>query len=283
MQFTYYGHSCFALKINDKTFLFDPFIKGNELAKHIDVNAIPADYILVSHGHFDHTADLIAIAKRTGAKIISNYEIINWAQKQGITNLHPMNFGTANFKFGTLTYMQAQHSSSFEDGSYAGSPGGFILASEHGSFYYSGDTSLTLDMQLVSHYANVDIAILPIGGNFTMNVKDALKASELIKCNNRRGGAGGYGGEPGHRGAGKLRAQIGRALEVFLKGRRLGDQVNRKLRECHLDSRLVCSCGSPASGRSAPRHPSRPAFHRPAASPPNPCRPCRWKAAARRG
>jgi len=184
MQFTYYGHSCFALKINDKTFLFDPFIADNELAKHIDVNTIPADYILVSHGHFDHTADLIAIAKRTGAKIISNYEIINWAQKQGITNVHPMNFGTANFKFGTLTYMQAQHSSSFEDGSYAGSPGGFILASEHGSFYYSGDTSLTLDMQLVSHYANVDITILPIGGNFTMNVKDALKASELIKCNN---------------------------------------------------------------------------------------------------
>lgn len=184
MQFTYYGHSCFTLKVGKNTFLFDPFITGNELAKHIDINTIHADYILISHGHFDHTADLISIAKRTGAKVISNYEIVIWAQKQGITNAHPMNFGTAHFKFGTLTYMQAQHSSSFQDGSYAGSPGGFILSSEQGSFYYSGDTSLTMDMQLVQHYANIEVAILPIGGNFTMDVKDALKATELIKCNN---------------------------------------------------------------------------------------------------
>jgi len=184
MNFTFYGQSCFLIEINHQKFLFDPFITGNELAKNIDINSIEADYILVSHGHGDHTADLIPIAKRTGALVISNFEIISWLQQQGITKVHPMNFGTFDFEFGTLTYMQAQHSSSFPDGSYAGAAGGFILASPHHSFYYSGDTSLMLDMQLVPHYATIDTAILPIGGNFTMNPRDAVKASDFIRCNN---------------------------------------------------------------------------------------------------
>lgn len=184
MKFTYYGHSCFSLEIGGKIFLFDPFITGNELAKDIDVDTIAADYILVSHGHSDHTGDLVNIAKRTGAMVISNFEIVTGVQSKGINNVHPMNFGTADFEFGTLTYMQAQHSSSDADGGYAGNPGGFILKSEHGSFYYSGDTSLMLDMQLVPYYAKVDVAILPVGGNFTMNVRDALKATEFIQCDN---------------------------------------------------------------------------------------------------
>ncbi|MFT3904268.1 MAG: metal-dependent hydrolase [Niabella sp.] len=182
MKFTYYGHSCFAVTLGGKTFLFDPFITGNELAKDIDVDSIKADYILVSHAHSDHTDDLVRVAKNTGALVISNFEVIAWAQQQGITNVHPMNFGTATFGFGTLTYMQAMHSSSFADGSYGGNPGGFILSSPNGNFYYSGDTSLMLDMQLVPHYAKPDVAILPIGGNFTMNVTDALKATEFIQC-----------------------------------------------------------------------------------------------------
>lgn len=184
MKFTYYGQSCFAIELNKKTFLFDPFITGNELAKHINVQDIKADYILVSHGHGDHIGDLLTIAKNTGAKVISNFEIIAWAQDNGIENVHPMNFGTYNFDFGTLTYMQAQHSSSFDDGSYAGAAGGFILKTNSGSFYYSGDTSLMLDMQLVPFYAKIDVAILPVGGNFTMNVPEALKATTFIQCNN---------------------------------------------------------------------------------------------------
>ncbi|WP_018631056.1 metal-dependent hydrolase [Niabella aurantiaca] len=184
MKFTFYGQSCFLIEIDSKKFLFDPFITGNELAKDIDINTIEADYILVSHGHGDHTADLVPIAKRTGALVISNFEIISRLQQQGITQVHPMNFGSYDFDFGTLTYMQAQHSSSFSDGSYAGAAGGFILASPHHNFYYSGDTSLMLDMQLVPHYAKIDTAILPIGGNFTMNPRDAVKASDFIQCNN---------------------------------------------------------------------------------------------------
>ncbi|MCF3111837.1 metal-dependent hydrolase [Niabella sp. CC-SYL272] len=184
MKFTFYGQSCFLIEINGKKFLFDPFITGNELAKDIDIRTLDADYILVSHGHGDHTADLIPIAQRTGALVISNFEIVSWLQQQGITHVHPMNFGSYDFDFGTLTYMQALHSSSFPDGSYAGAAGGFILASPHYNFYYSGDTSLMLDMQLVPHYAKIDAAILPIGGNFTMNARDAVKASDFIQCNN---------------------------------------------------------------------------------------------------
>lgn len=182
MKFTFYGQSCFLIELNGKNFLFDPFITGNELAKSIDINSIPADYILISHGHEDHTADLLSIAKRTNAKVISNFEIITWLGKQGITNTHPMNFGTFHFDFGVLTYMQAQHSSSLPDGTYAGSAGGFILKTEDVNIYYSGDTSLMVDMQLVPFYAKPDIAILPIGGNFTMNVREAVKASDFIKC-----------------------------------------------------------------------------------------------------
>ncbi|HLR38594.1 MAG TPA: MBL fold metallo-hydrolase, partial [Chitinophagaceae bacterium] len=93
MNFTYYGHACFSVEISGKQLLFDPFISGNELAKEIDKDKIQADYILVSHGHQDHTLDLIDIAKRTGAKVISNFEIINWLAAQGVENGHPMNHG----------------------------------------------------------------------------------------------------------------------------------------------------------------------------------------------
>lgn len=183
MEFTFYGQSCFSLNINKTNLLFDPFITGNEHAKHIDIKTIHADYILVSHGHEDHTADLVTLAKQTGAKVIANFEIISWLQNQGITNVHPMNFGTVDFNFGTLTFFQAMHSSVLADGTYAGNPGGFILKSDGGNIYYSGDTSLFMDMQLVPYYAKVDVAFLPIGGNFTMNAKEAIYASELIKCN----------------------------------------------------------------------------------------------------
>ena len=184
MEFTYYGQSCFSINLGGKIFLFDPFINGNDLAKDIDIDSISADYILVSHGHGDHVGDLIPIAKRTNALVISNFEIITWLQSQGITHVHPMNFGSYDFDFGTLTYMQAQHSSCLPDGANGGNPGGFILKSDPGNFYYSGDTSLMLDMQLVPYYAKVDVAILPVGGNFTMNVRDAIKASDFIECNN---------------------------------------------------------------------------------------------------
>jgi len=183
MKFTFYGHACFSVETDGKKLLFDPFISGNELAKEIDIDSIEADYIFVSHGHFDHLADLVRIAKRTGAKVIAAYEIVDWVQKQGVTNAHPMNFGPANFDIGKVHFLPAWHSSSMPDGSYGGNPGGFLVHGKEHKFYYSGDTCLMMDMQLIPRYAKLDFAVLPVGGNFTMDADDAVIAADFIKCN----------------------------------------------------------------------------------------------------
>ncbi|WP_212002810.1 metal-dependent hydrolase [Chitinophaga sp. HK235] len=183
MRYTNYGHSCFAVEIKGKRILFDPFITHNELAKKVDVNAIQADYIFVSHGHEDHTADLIDLAKRTGATVVSNFEIVMWASRQGISKIHPMNTGGKwNFDFGTVKCVAAQHSSSFADGSYAGNPMGFVFMTDEGNFYYSGDTALTMEMELIPDIAQLDFAVLPIGDNFTMGPEDAIAAADMIGC-----------------------------------------------------------------------------------------------------
>ena len=184
MKFTFYGHACFSVEIEGKHILFDPFISPNEKAAHIDVAQIKADYILVSHGHEDHIADVESIAKRTGAKLVSNFEIVSWFAKKGIENSHPMNHGGSwEFDFGTVKYVNAVHSSSFPDGSYAGNPGGFIITTKEKTFYYSGDTALMMDMELFGKYENITFSVLPIGDNFTMGIKDAVIASEMLNCN----------------------------------------------------------------------------------------------------
>ncbi len=183
MQFTYYGHSSFLIETGGHKLLFDPFISPNPLAKDVDINTIEADFILLSHGHADHVADVVAIAKRTGAKVICAYEIMGWLNNQGIENVHPMNTGGRfNFEFGSVKCTVAQHSSSMPDGSYGGNPMGFIVYTAEGDFYYSGDTALTLDMQLVPGWAELKFAILPIGDNFTMGVEDAALAAGMVKA-----------------------------------------------------------------------------------------------------
>ncbi len=183
MKFTFYGHSCFAVEVSGKKLLFDPFITGNPLAKDIiDIKTIEADYILVSHGHGDHTGDLVAIAKNTGATVICAYEIVNWLNAQGVDKTHPMNFGPFNFEFGEVRFTPAWHSSVMPDGTYGGNPGGFMIQSPEGNFYYTGDTCLMLDMQLIPRYGKLDFAIMPIGGNFTMNVADAVMAADFVQA-----------------------------------------------------------------------------------------------------
>lgn len=184
MELTYFGHSCFLVKFGDTSVLFDPFITHNPLAKDVDMSSIKADYIFVSHGHDDHIADLLPLAKQTQATIVANFEIIQWVTKQGYDKVHPMNFGTRVFEFGTVHFVPAAHSSAFSDGSYAGNPGGFIFKTDQGNFYYTGDTSLTAEFMMVPHYGRLDVAIMPIGGNFTMNTEEALIAAEIIKCDN---------------------------------------------------------------------------------------------------
>jgi len=183
MKITYYGHSCFAVIIEGKALLFDPFISPNELAKHISLQSVSANYILISHGHLDHLADAATIARRTGATIVSNFEITTWFNKQGLEKTHPLNHGGGHaFEFGRVKFVNAVHSSSLPDGSYGGNPGGFVVDAREGSFYYSGDTALTMDMKLIPEFSNLKFAALPIGDNFTMGIDEALKASDFVRC-----------------------------------------------------------------------------------------------------
>lgn len=184
MQFTYYGQSCFAVEMGGRRLLFDPFITPNELAKHIRLEDVRADYILVSHGHSDHVADCATLAKQNGATVVGAFEVVLWLNQQGVENYHPMNTGGKwNFDFGTVKCTNAVHSSATPDGSYGANPMGFLLTGEK-NFYYSGDTALTMDMQLVPRWAQLDFAVLPIGDNFTMGYEDAIMAAELIQCRN---------------------------------------------------------------------------------------------------
>jgi len=184
MKITYLGHATISIETKDKTILVDPFITGNELAKDIDINKLQADYILITHAHQDHILDVEAIAKRTGAKVISNFEIVNYFGNLGIEG-HPMNHGGKwKFDFGIVHYTNAIHSSSFPDGTYGGQPGGFVLETSHHRLYIAGDTSLTYDMKLIPEViGELDLAILPIGDNFTMGIPEAIKASKFLDCN----------------------------------------------------------------------------------------------------
>lgn len=188
MKLTYYGHSCFSVEIKGKHILFDPFVTYNELAKAIDVNSIPADYIFLSHGHADHFADCVSVAQRTGATVVAAWEIHEWLNRNGVANTHPMNTGGKwNFDFGAVKCVVAQHSSGLPDGSYGGNPMGFVFTTEEGNFYYSGDTALTMDMQLIPRWAKLDFAVLPIGDNFTMGVEDAVQAAEWVNVDHTVG------------------------------------------------------------------------------------------------
>jgi len=183
MKLNYYGQSSFLLEVNGTKILFDPFISPNELAKDIDVEKIECDYILVSHGHQDHIADLITIAKRTNAKVVSSFEIVDWLAKQGVDNAHPMNLGGSwKFDFGKVKMVYAAHSNSLPDGTYAGTAAGFVIEIDGKVIYYAGDTALTQEMKLIGELFNIDYAFFPIGDNFTMGISDAIVASGFVKC-----------------------------------------------------------------------------------------------------
>jgi len=182
MKITFYGHATLGIEVNGKNILVDPYISGNPQASHIDCTALKADFILVTHAHGDHIVDVEAIAKRTGAVIVSNYEIATYFGAKGLAN-HPMNHGGSwVFDFGKVKFVNAIHSSSFPDGTYGGNPGGFVIEGEHKNIYIAGDTALTMDMKLIPMRTKLDLAILPIGDNFTMDIDDAIIASDFVEC-----------------------------------------------------------------------------------------------------
>lgn len=180
MKYTYFGHSCFLVETGGCRLLFDPFITPNPLAASIDIKSIEADVILISHGHFDHLADAVALANQTGAQVIANWEIADWLGKQGVKNTLPMNHGgTVKIPCGHAKMVNAVHSSSLPDGTYGGNPAGFVVESAEGAFYYAGDTALTQDMKQIAEEFDLRFAILPVGGTFTMDAADAAKAAKL--------------------------------------------------------------------------------------------------------
>ncbi len=180
IKLTWYGHAVFALEIGDTRILVDPFFTGNDLAP-VSADAVEADYILITHGHGDHVGDAVAIAKRTGAQCISNFEICNWLQAQGVSNVHPQHIGGGfHHPFGYLKLTIAHHGSSMPDGSYGGNPCGLLLTAEGKKVYLAADTGLFESMRLIGE-EGIDLAALPIGDNFTMGPDDALRAVKLIQ------------------------------------------------------------------------------------------------------
>lgn len=181
MKITFLGHASFLIETAGKRLLFDPFISPNPLAKDIKINELKPDYILLSHGHEDHIADAENLAKNEGATIIANYEVATWFENKGVEKTHPMNYGGSwDFDFGSVKFVNAVHSSCMPDGSYGGNPGGFVIETGGKTFYYAGDTALTMDMKLIGEEFKIDFAILPLGSNFTMGYKDAMKAAKFV-------------------------------------------------------------------------------------------------------
>jgi len=178
--FTWYGHAAIGLETAGFHILVDPFLSGNPVAV-VGPDDVAADFILVSHGHGDHVGDTVPIARRTGAQVISNFEIAGWFEGKGLKT-HGQHIGGGHqYPFGYLKLTQALHGSELPDGSNGGNPAGFLLTTLDGKkLYLAQDTGLFGDMRLIGE-EGIDLAVLPIGDNYTMGPDDALRAVKLLQ------------------------------------------------------------------------------------------------------
>jgi L-ascorbate metabolism protein UlaG (beta-lactamase superfamily) len=180
VKLTWYGHATLGLEVDGQNILVDPFLAGNPAAS-TGPESLEPDWILISHGHDDHVADAIEIAKRSGAKVISNDEIANWFERNGIEAHHQHIGGGFTYPFGYLKLTQALHGSCLPDGTYGGNPAGFLLTTKDGKkIYMACDTGLFGDMRLIGD-EGIDLTVLPIGDNYTMGPDDALRAVEFLR------------------------------------------------------------------------------------------------------
>jgi L-ascorbate metabolism protein UlaG (beta-lactamase superfamily) len=179
VKVTWHGHAALTLDVDGTILLVDPYLSDNPAAE-TGPESVKADYLLISHGHGDHVGDAVEIAKRTGAMVITNFEIANWMEAKGL-EVHPQHLGGGfEYPFGYLKLTLALHGSALPDGSYGGNPAGFLLTTKDGEkIYLACDTGLFGDMRLIGE-EGIDLAVLPIGDNFTMGPKDALRAVEFI-------------------------------------------------------------------------------------------------------
>jgi L-ascorbate metabolism protein UlaG (beta-lactamase superfamily) len=181
VKITWLGHACFAIESDGKHLLVDPFLNDNDKAP-VNADDVQADFIFLTHGHFDHVTDAPRIAKRTGAAVLSNYEVSVWVTKQGVAQDKAVGMnpgGWVKQPFGRAKFTIAHHSSSMPDGSYGGVAGGFLIETGGKRIYFAGDTALFLDMKLIG-VGGLDLAVLPIGDRFTMGPEDSIEAIKLL-------------------------------------------------------------------------------------------------------
>jgi len=184
LRITYYGHSTLLLETDEHKIVVDPFFAPNNPLAPVSVDQVEADFILLTHGHGDHTTDAAPLAERTGALVIGNFEVVSWMLEHGAKEGHGMNTGGAfTFPFGRVKLTIAHHSSTMPDGSSGGHPNGMLISFNDGhDVYLAGDTALTYDMKLIGEMGGVDLAVLPIGDNFTMGPDDAVMAAQFVKA-----------------------------------------------------------------------------------------------------
>ena len=180
LKLTYFGHSCFLIEGNKGRVVIDPFFKGNPHVR-VNPNEIMCQAVLATHGHSDHLGDAVDISKKNHAPVIGTYELVQFCLKQGASG-HAMNIGGSfRFDWGEVSLTPALHSSGCPDGIYGGSPCGFVIKMDNRTVYHAGDTALTMEMKLIAEMHNIDVALLPIGDNYTMGPADAAKSVEFLK------------------------------------------------------------------------------------------------------